>query len=308
MPDESNKADSKDKLEICSTCSGKGTILLMVNDNPESDADNVIEWHCPVCLGRGKTRRRSRPVRIRFRLRQKKIRPGKRKSGRRGRLSRSPIILPLPGTPLSGWPEGSLIPQSNPESEYIGPYIDQPIIIDDYGDLLFHYPGETVLRMSDDIVVTIAGGLTHDLVMDIDFAKTNFQEPLEIGSGPITAEISYDLGSREHAEAFLDLVQPHLDLPIEQLADVLGELGKGGILPTETPGIELSGYDLGLSADISNDPLNEVTVQPHEHMSAIHTSVLPPSLHNQANLLDVAGFSDTVGFEVNTDVIGQVGL
>lgn len=308
MPNENNKADSKDQLEICSTCSGKGTILLAVNDGPNIDTDNVIELHCPVCLGRGKTRRRSRPVRMRFRLRQKKIRPGRRKPGRRGRLSRSPIILPLPGTPLSGWPEGSVIPQSNPESECIGPYIDQPTTIDDYVDLLSQYPGETVLRMSDDIIVTIAGGLTPDLVMDTNFAQTNFQKPLEIGSGPITAGISYDLGSQEHIEAFLDLVQPHLDLPVEQLADVLGGPGKGSILHTEAPGIELSGYDSGLSADITNDPLNEVTMQPHEHMSAIHTSVLPPGLHSQTNLLDIVGFSDPIGFEVNTDVMGQVGF
>lgn len=320
MPDEYNNVDNKDSLEICSACSGTGTIAFAVSDAPQIDPNDVVELNCPVCFGRGKARRRSRPVHIRLRLPQNKMWPGKRNSGRRGRLSRSPIILPPPGAPLSGWPEGSMIPQSTPESEYIGPYTDQRDAAGDDDDLPLHCPGEavpqvsdcsageTVLRLSDDLILTIGGEFGQNLSIDTEFAHSKFQEPLELGSGPVTVEVSYDLGSREPIEALPDPAQPPLYLPLEPLTDIVGGPGKGGILPPKGTQIDLSGYDPRLSAEIANDPLGELVIPSHDNMSATHTSLLPPNLHGPISPLDVVGFPDPIGLKINTDVIGLTGL
>ncbi len=321
MPDENSNVDNKDSLKICTACSGTGTIAFAFSDAPQIDPDDVIELDCPVCSGSGKARRRSHPVRIRLRLPQKKIWPGRRKSGRRGRLSRSPIILPLPGSPLSSWPEGSVIPQSTPESEYIGPYGDKEGAADDDEGLPLQHPGqvvnrvpdcpvrETVLRISDDLILTIGGEFGQDLSLDMDFAHSNFQEPMELGSGPIMAEVSYDLGSREPIEALPNPAQSPLDLPIEPLADdVVGGPGKGGILHPEETRIDLSGYDPRLSAEIANDPLGELVIPPHRDISVTNPSLPPAALHGPASPLDVVGFLDPFGLNIDTDVIGPTGL
>ncbi|MBN2269868.1 MAG: hypothetical protein JXN61_04595 [Sedimentisphaerales bacterium] len=322
MPDENNNVDNnKDSPEVCIACSGTGTIAFAFSDAPQIDPDDVIELACPICLGSGKARRLSRPVRIRLRLPQKKIWPGRRKSGRRGRLSRSPIILPLPGSPLSGRLEGNMIPRSTPESEYIGPYSDKEDAADGDEDQPLQHPGqvanlvpdcpdgETVLRISDDLILTIGGEFGQDISLDTEFAHSNFQEPLELGSGPVMAEISYDLDSSEPIGALPNPAQPPLDLPIEPLAeDAVGGSGKGGILHPEETRIDLSGYDPRLSAEIANDPLGKLAIPPHHDISATNPSLRPPALDGPVSPLDVVGFLDPFGLNIDTDVIGPTGV
>jgi hypothetical protein len=303
MRDESDKKNSQNKLEICGFCSGSGKVCLTYDDNTGTGRRNVVKLVCPVCRGRGKARRRSRPVRMGFKLQRRNFLPGRPTSGRHGRLSHGLTILPPAGTPLAGWPEGDLVPKSTPESEYAGLDVDPAEAPDDP-----ELRQRTVLRLSDDQTIVVSPEFAPGVVLDATSVQTNFEEPFEVDSEVITAQVLYDLGSSEHLRAFLDLVQPHVELPFEHLDGVAGISGQGGLLSAEPPEIDLSGYDSGLSADIAESALDEVTVPLHRHMSATHTNVLSPNLHGPASALDVVGFSDPVGFEINTDVTGQVGL
>ena len=65
-------------------------------------------------------------------------------------------------------------------------------------------------------------------------------------------------------------------------------------------------FNIGL--EVENAPVSELTLRPHQTTSADYTDVLGPAMSDQAGPLDVIGVEDPLGFDINTDVTGDVGF
>jgi len=349
-----NKKDTKGKSKSCQFCGGSGKVHLGCNET-DILGSRVMELLCPICHGHGEVGPHLRPVYLRFRqLPRMLLQAGRSRSrqlpgrlpvprgqGRGGRLSRSRRLLPLPGTPLTGYPEGNMVPQSGPESAY--PYADVRYTVFDYRkkkdydeepdedreDETTRNESEIILRLPDGI--TIGRGFPANLVLDPDFTTTNFQEGLEAGSEPVTARIVYGAKSDECLEVLLREINPLRGEPAVlelksggRVFDFDGELStvsKDEIfvfenkdqLPAVEPyqahvetDISESGAASGL--EIENVPGGQLTLSPHQSNSAASMDVLGPAMSGQVNPLDVTGVEDPVGFDINTDVTGDVGF
>jgi len=88
----------------------------------------------------------------------------------------------------------------------------------------------------------------------------------------------------------------------DQLLDLELYLGEPHI---ET---HISEYDAGLPLNIENEPAPELTLQSLQSTSATFADVLGPDVSGQANPLDVTGIQDPFGFDINTNVTGDVGF
>lgn len=308
---ENNKLLSSDEaLYTCPLCSGTGRIRRKCDETDICEASDVKEeLTCLLCRGRGKVKRYLRSLRIRPRHRLSSLLSRKRRFGaglsRSGRLSRSPIILLPPGTPLSGWPDGDMVPQFSPESAYPQGDINYTIVTDDnYPEE--EYPRETTLTIADAITITIGKEFAaNNFIVDSGLVDINFLEALEAASDPATAHISYGVGSTEYLETLLQEVLPTIQSSIMQTDEdfCLGEVNSQ---LAEPPDVDISQYDPGLCVDIEDRPAFDLTLQLNaQSTSASFTELLPPDVLGQVNPPDITGVEGPVGFDFNTDIIGN---
>ena len=119
MANKRDKKDDKDESKVCPVCRGTGKTRWKRDKGTGIYVIGTKARTCSFCGGSGRIYRKPylRFVRIRFKLPSRKIPFRWPKSGRHGRFSHSPVILP-PGTPLAGWSEDIYIPKSTPESVY----------------------------------------------------------------------------------------------------------------------------------------------------------------------------------------------
>lgn len=315
---ENGKSDSKDESsQTCPLCGGTGKLCLNCNDDDTDIYSSAVRTMiCPLCRGRGKVRHYSlRHMRIRLRPRPNRMLLRRRRPsssrGRGGKFSRSHILLLPPCTPVSGWPDGDLIPKSSPESAYLGEDIDYTIVRDDENPRE-GYPGETILRFSDNITLTLGKEFPPNLVLDTRFIDTNFQEAFEARQDLLTAQITYGRQSDEYFEWLLHEIDPFKQPAIIQLEDELYAVvgNKGQFLDLEPYEVHtethISEYNAGLQLDIENEPARELTLQPHQSTSATFTDVLGPDVAGEGTSLDItADVEDPIGFDVNTDIVGN---
>lgn len=207
-----------------------------------------------------------------------------------------------------------MIPKSTPESAYIGPDINYPIITD--AEIpRDEYPRETILKIPPNITITLGKEFAPKLVLDPDFTEINLQEALKAGSDPVSAQIVYGARSNERWEMFLRDFDPLNSQPVLiQLCDefyaVVGNKDQLLNLEPSEAHVEthVSEYDAGAPVAIENEPAPPLTLQPDRPNSATSTDVLGPAMSGQINPLDVTGIKDPAGFDINTDVTGDVGF
>jgi hypothetical protein len=335
----SNKKDTKDKPKSCRFCGGTGKVQLR-SDDTDILGSKAAERLCPICHGRGKTGTGLRPVKFRFRKLPKKL-PVPKGRGGGGRFSRSRHLLPMPGTPLTGYPEGDMVPKSALESAY--PYADDRHSVSDYCNTKDgnQEPDEDIdgepagndsviiLRLPDGI--TISEQFASNLVLNFDLDAMNFQEGLRAGSEPVTAKIVYGAKSDECLEVLLRQINPLHGEPTvlelksgDRLFDSEAEIStdsKDEVFVFENkdqlPAVEpCSAYietDISKShttsgLEIKNFPAGQLTLSPHQSSNAASMDVLGPAMTSRADPLDVIGIEDTSGFDINTDVAGNTGF
>jgi len=329
MAHKSNEKDDEDKPQTCPLCGGTGKLRLKCHDEDTDICGFDVKegtCACPLCHGSGKVGRflslERRRIRLRQRprrifLRRRRISPSR---GRSGKFSRSPILLLPPGTPLAGYLEGDMIPKSTPESAYLDADIDYDTTDNDNPEeeehvfIQYQYPRETILRISDDITITLGKEFPPSLVLDTDFIDTNFQDAFQPGQDILTAQISYGRHSDEYFEWLLHEVDPFNQPAIIQLDNEVYALAenKDQLLDLEPYEADIethiSEYDAGLPLDIENEPAPELTLQSHQSTSATFADVLGPDVSGQANPLDVTGIQNPFGFDINANVTGKVGF
>ena len=309
MAQKSNKKDNKDRSQVCPVCRGSGKTRWKRDNDTGIYVVDIKGRTCPLCRGSGRFYRRPylRFVRIRFKLQPKKIPLSWPRSGRHGRLSRSPVILPPPGAPMAGWSEGDMVPKSTPESVYLGSDVDYSIAQDDIPEE--ESPMQTILRISDNITITLGKEFHPDLVLDIDTVQTNFQEALEASSESVTARICYGIESNEYLELLLNQINPFKESTVIQLDDDVYAAveNKEQLLNIEPYEAHISEYDTDVGLEVENAPVSELTLRPHQTTSADYTDVLGPAMSDQRNPLDVIGVEDPLSFDINTNVTGGVG-
>jgi len=325
----SNKKDTKGKSKNCPFCGGSGKIRLRCDDTN-------MELLCPICQGSGKRRPHLRPVYLRFKQLPTKI-PVPRRQGGGGRISRIRCPLLPPGTPLVGYPEGNMIPQSTPETVYPYEDIRYPIFHfhekrdddeepDDYReDEPTGHGSEIILQLPEGI--TIGHEFSANLVLDSDFTMINFQDDLETGSEPVTARIVYGVNMDECLEEFSWENNPLSGKPTvlelksdDRVFHITGELStvsKNEIFVFENKdqlivaehyqeNIETEIYGSGIPSGIKieNIPDGQLTLSPHQSNRVASMDVLGPAMSGQVNPLDVSGVQDPLGVDISTDVIG----
>lgn len=312
---ENSKPDSRDKSsQTCLLCGGTGKLYLN-RDDDDTDicGPAVCTVICPVCRGRGKVRHyRLRHMHIRLRPRPNRMLLRRRRAssgrGRGGKYSRSPVLLP-PGTPVSSWnwPD---IPKSTPESAYVGEDINYDIA--DTKVPRDEYSRETILKIAPNIIITLGKEFASGLGLDPDFTEINFQEALELGSDPVSAQIVYGTRSNGLWEMFSRWIDPFNQPAIIQLEEELYAVvgNKGQLLDLEPHEVHtethISDYDSRLHLDIENEPAHELPLQPHQPTSATFTDVLGPDVPGAGTSLDItADVEDPIGFDANTDIVGN---
>ena len=311
MAQKSNKKDNKDRSQVCPVCRGSGKSRWKRDNGTGIYVIDIKGRTCPLCRGSGRFYRRPylRFVRIRFKLQPKKIPLSWPRYGRHGRLSRSPVILPPPGAPLAGWSDGNMIPKSTPESVYLGSDVDYSIAHDDIPEEE-EYPMQAILRISDNITITLGKEFHPDLVLDIDTVQTNFREALDASSESVTARICYGIESNEYLELLLNQIDPFKESTVIQLDDDVYAAveNKEQLVDIEPYETHISEYDTDIGLEVENAPVSDLTLLPHQTTSAAYTDVLGPAMSDQGDPLDVIGVEDPVGFDINTDVTGDVGF
>lgn len=305
-----DKKDDKDRSQVCPFCGGSGKIRWKRDDGTDIYVFDIKGRTCPLCHGSGRLYRKLylRPVRIHFKLRPKRIPLRWPRFGRHGRFSRSPVILPPPGAPMAGWPEGDMVPKSTPESPYLGADIDYNITDDD--SLEEESPCQTILRICDNITITLGKEFHPALVLDTDTVHTNFLEALEASPGFVTAEICYSDESNERHEMLLSQIDPFKKPTVIQLdEDVYAAVeNKEQLFNVQHYEAHISECNAALGLDIANESAPELVLEPHQSASAVFTNVLGPAVSHPVDPLDVIGVEDPLDFDINTDVTGDVGF
>ena len=299
MTHNNDKNDGKDRMQPCPFCNGTGKVHGKPADDTEITGSDKHEGKCPVCQGRGKIRGSLRPVRLRVWRWLKRKLPNIPKPGRGGRLSRSSIILPPPGSPLAGWSEGNLVPRSSPESAFISAEIDYNTM-DDNNPVEAH-PGQTLLRISDNITNILGREYPPNLVLDTDSTETNFDNALEPGSNPVTAQVVYTDGGNDYDNVLLRETQPY----IIQQDDEYYVLSENTNYSVELVEAQMAVNNTPLLYDIQNEPVPELSLLSHQPPSVTFTEVLAPDPYRQINSYDVTGTEDQTGFNINTDITGH---
>jgi len=288
MADKNEKTEQKDKTEVCPYCGGTGKIRL------KAEVDRMLglntnELVCPACGGRGRVSRlakySARPIRLRLKNPLPKMLSRKPLGHRSGRLSRSPVILPRPGTSLSDWPEGDMVPKPSPETAYsdanIKNYVDYYEKPDDDTSKKKYKPtqndAESILRLSDDIHVTLGKEFGPNVVLDPDFIEINFKQVLEANSGYVAAEIRYGFKSDEHIETLMRQIDPldkstileldgevyYIFENIDRFLDIETRLEQ---VPIEA---HISQRDAECGLKVTNETLAPLTLHPHQPTSAL---------------------------------------
>lgn len=114
MNHRSEKENNNDKPQICPYCGGSGKVSRKRDDTDICgfDSKKII---CPLCHGTGKIKGGQRTVHMRRRYPLKKMPLKKLRLSRGGRPSLGKNVLLQPGTPTTGYPEGDMMPESQPE-------------------------------------------------------------------------------------------------------------------------------------------------------------------------------------------------
>ena len=309
MAQKSNKKDNKNKSKVCPVCGGTGKTRWKRDNGTEIYVLDIKGRTCSFCRGSGRIYHKPylQFVRISFKLPPRKIPLQRPRLGRHGRLSRSPVILPPPGAPMAGWSDGNMVPKSTPESVYLGSDVDYSIAQDDIPEEE-KSPMETILRISDNITITLGKEFHPDLVLDINSVQTNFQEALEVSSESVTARICYGIESNEYLELLLNQIDPFKESTVIQLDDDVYAAveNKEQLLNIEPYEAHISEYDTDIGLEVENAPVSELSLRPHQTTSADYTDVLGPAMSDQGDPLDVIGVEDLLGFDINTDVTGDV--
>ena len=311
MANKSKKKDKKDKWYPCPFCKGSGRI-----DFKRSDTDilgpNSKKLTCPICHGQGRIRDILRyilrPVRVHFKRQPRMIPSRWPRSGRHGRLSRNPIILPPPGTPLSGWPEDDMVPKSTPESAMVYEDIDHKV--EDTEVPCKAYP--TVLRLAENITITLGTDFPSGLKLDTEHVQTNFKDGLEVDSRFVSAQIIYDSNSSERLETLLSQIAPYERLDIIQLSDgTYAAAGNKDVLfdikPYES---HLETYIPGGNADLEIEMENGIQdaqpLQPHQLNTPLSADVLGPAASQLSDTLNVIGVEDPIDSDIDTNIAGDI--
>jgi hypothetical protein len=309
MANRSNKKDNKDESKVCPVCRGTGKTRWKRDKGTGIYVIGTKGRTCSFCGGSGRIYRKPylRFVRIRFKLPRGKTPFRRPRSGRHGRLSRSPIILPPPGTPLAGWSQDIHVPKSTPESVYLGAEVDYNVEEDDR--IEGESPTENILRISDDITITLGKEFHPDLVLDIDTVQTNFQEALEASSESVSAQVCFGVDSHEYMELLLHQINPFEESTVIQLEDDVyaAAENKEQLLNIEPYETNIYEYDTDIGLEVENAPVSGLSLQPHQISSTDDTNVLGPIMSNQGNHLDVIGIEDPLSLDMNTDITGGVG-
>ena len=138
--------------------------------------------------------------------------------------------------------------------------------------------------------------------------QTNFQEALEVSSESVTARICYGIESNEYLELLLNQIDPFKESTVIQLDDDVYAAveNKEQLLNIEPYEAHISEYDTDIGLEVENAPVSELSLRPHQTTSADYTDVLGPAMSDQGDPLDVIGVEDLLGFDINTDVTGDV--
>ncbi len=251
----SDKKDTKDKLKSCRLCGGSGKVHLRCDDT-DILGSKAAEQPCPVCRGRGKTGTNLRPMKLRFRKLPKKL-PITKGRSQGGRPSRSSHLLPMPGTPLTGYPEGDMVPKSIQESVYHDANIECPIVEyhkkkdddeepdEDRDDCPAENDTEIILDLPEG--VTIRKQFASDMVLGSDPIAINFQEGLKAALDHGTAPVVYSAEDGEPAVIEPDRANIETDISVPGAAsiDVLGPAMSGQADTLDVIGVEdPAGFDI----------------------------------------------------------------
>jgi hypothetical protein len=309
MANKSNKKDNKNQSKVCPVCKGTGKTRWKRDKGTGIYVIGTKAMTCYFCGGSGRIYRKPylRFVRIRFKLPSRRRSFRWPRSGRHGRFYHSPVILPPPGTPLAGWSQDIHAPKSTPESVYRDAEIDYNVEEDDRVEE--ESPMENILRISDDITITLGKEFHPDLVLDIDTVQTNFQEAFEASPESVTAQVCFGVDSNEYMELLLHQINPFEESTVIQLDDDVYTTveNKEQLLNIEPYETNIYEYDTDIGLEVGNAPVSGLSLQPHQFSSTVDTDVMGPTLSNPSNHLDVIGVEDPLSFDMNTDITGGVG-
>jgi hypothetical protein len=279
------------RYKVCDLCDGKGKIEL--------DDTNIFRARmctCPICRGRGKVKRHASQHKRRFfkchfkRPRLKLARQG----GRR-------LRTPSPHVWGFGWFEEKVVPFF--ESIYGVPYFDieQDVPKADFEEESYL---ESVLELNEAISITISPDLgLPDLTLDERNGVSNLDDAIYLSSPNLLT--IYGLYSDEYRE----LLQHYLFGPIPPLImqspEGYSAYGISSLsMEIGEPETLESSPSLMVTPDSNVAP--QVTIQgpDAQAMGPSFTSVVQPRISDSPNPLDISGFHDPVGFNLNTNIVG----
>jgi hypothetical protein len=196
-----------------------------------------------------------------------------------------------------------MVPESSPESAYLGTDIEYPVTDSDIPEE--ECPRKTTLAIGDGITITIGKEFApNDFVLDTDFVETNLDEALEADLDPLTVQICYGLGSHEYLDLLLRDIWPTAQPPFMLMDEgvFLGELDRQLAEPYSA---SMSLCHEGLPLDVETDVPPDVSLLPQSQSASIGFLHVPPagSLHEQDSL-DIVGFTDPAGLGFNTNIVG----
>jgi len=291
-------------MQTCPVCHGSGTILKDRDDTDICGPD-VKELVCPRCGGKGRIQLEPRPLRIRFKRLSWKPRLSTHRPsvGRGGRLSRSPIILPPPGTLLSGYPEGDMVPELPANREHALRFD-----VNDQSNAFVPQENPPVKASEENIAA------------DVDIAYTigeGFSPGLEIFNGQQTEppQAGQDIViSSEDGTASYEQVQcePSDQLPIQQpildpQQEISMEVSDSFTVEPTAPDVFLDDTE-PIASLAGNTPLGAPGGPNGQSIGLSPFGQIVFDGFREPNPLDITGDIDPVGFGVDTDVIGNVGF
>jgi len=284
-------------LHTCPLCEGTGKIphQQQGQNDTGSYVSEVEEEVCPLCDGSGAVRLSPRHRRRRSRLRGRWVRLKSRSMRGSRRVAR---LLRFPWDKWGhGWPEEDM--ELEPEPVLGAPFFDaeQNIKPANFKENIVR---ESVLSLSDDVTLTFESKLgLPEVVLDTEHAHSRLLE-----SKPILLT-DYGLLSEVYQDMFDHLVYGPVPPFIVQPPDGYSPYGLNN-LSVEIGEPEMFPVDPGLMLvpDSNVAPSIDVQVPDTRLDGATFTSVVSPQMPGGPNHLDITGFQDPIGFDLNTNIVG----
>lgn len=284
-------------LHTCPLCEGTGKAPHQWQDQNDTSSyvSEVEEEVCSLCEGSGVVRLSRRHRWRRYQRRGKWIRLRSRSLRGSRRIAR---LLKFPWDKWGhSWPKDDMELEPKPVSGAHSFDAEQKVKPAKFKENAVR---ESVLSLSDDAAITIESELgLPEVVLDTKHVHSCFLQ-----SRPVFLT-DYGQFSEEYQEILDHYVFGPVPPFIMQAPDGYSPYGLNN-LSAEIGEPEVLPVDPGLTVvpDSNVAPSIDVQMPDIRFEGATFTSVVPPQMPSEPNPLNITGFQDPIGFDLNTNIVG----